>query len=91
MGRRLSTGGSGAIRERLCRCLAYHRGVPGQRKFPIVVVKPHPALWREALREAEGDARRIEVVTPTRLIVHPPSPRQAPAGDRPRASSSPAG
>jgi hypothetical protein len=52
-----------------------------QRSFPVVVVKPHPGLWREALREAEGDARRIEVVTPTKLIVHP-SPVTDAAGRR---------
>ncbi|MGF1661876.1 MAG: hypothetical protein ACFCVG_05310 [Kineosporiaceae bacterium] len=42
-----------------------------QRSFPVVVTTPHPGLWREALREAEGDARRIEIVSPTNLVVHP--------------------
>jgi hypothetical protein len=38
---------------------------------PVTVTTPHPGMWAEALRQADGDARRIEIVTPTRLVVHP--------------------
>lgn len=32
-------------------------------------VKPDPQLWREAMRIARGDPRRIEVVNPRMVVV----------------------
>lgn len=37
----------------------------------VTVVTPHPVLWRAALERAGGDARRIEIVSETNLVVHP--------------------
>lgn len=42
-----------------------HAGVRG----PVEQVKPKARLWREAMRLAGGDWRRIEVVSPTELVV----------------------
>ena len=34
---------------------------PRRKNGPLVVVKPDPGLWREALFLAGGDARRLRV------------------------------
>jgi hypothetical protein len=38
--------------------------------FEVVTIRPHPDLWAMALADAGGDASRIEIVTPTHLVVH---------------------
>jgi hypothetical protein len=43
---------------------------PQQRSSPVISIRPHHALWKEALRQAGGDARRIQVLSPTKLVVH---------------------
>ncbi|GEM_PF-6617268 len=44
----------------------------GQAKVhEITVIKPNPVLWRAALAQADGDAKRIEIVSESNLIVHP--------------------
>lgn len=42
---------------------------PKQPVFPVETVKVNPGVWREALRVAGGDATRIKVVSPTKVIV----------------------
>lgn len=38
----------------------------------VTVVRPNPMLWKAALRQADGDAKRIEIISETNLVVHPP-------------------
>jgi hypothetical protein len=38
----------------------------------VTVVRPNPVLWKAALAQAGGDAKRIEIISPTNLVVHPP-------------------
>lgn len=40
------------------------------RSSAVVVRRPDPAVWREALRIAAGDARRIEVLSDGSVVVH---------------------
>lgn len=31
----------------------------------------HPGIWSLALEAADGDWRRLEIITPTKIITHP--------------------
>ncbi len=36
---------------------------------PVQSVRPHPSAWAEALRLAEGDVRRLRVLSATEVLV----------------------
>ncbi len=36
----------------------------------VHVVQVNPLVWRRAMELADGDARRIEIIDPTRVTVH---------------------
>ncbi len=40
-----------------------------RRKNDVLLRRPDPAVWREALRAADGDARRIEVLADGSVVV----------------------
>jgi hypothetical protein len=40
------------------------------RRTPIEEITVHPAVWADALRQAGGDPDRIEVVSPTSVVIH---------------------
>jgi len=60
-----------------------------RRSGPVTVMRVNPALWEAALRAAEGDARRLMIVSATTVIVTNNGDRQWPklarftAGQRP--------
>ena len=37
---------------------------------PVTVTAVHPDVWTDALRQAGGDARRIEIISQTSVVVH---------------------
>jgi len=37
---------------------------------PVSVIKVVPAVWRRALALAGGDAQRLQVLSPTTVVVH---------------------
>lgn len=37
---------------------------------PVPVTTVNPSVWADALRQADGDAARIEIVSPTSVVVH---------------------
>jgi len=40
------------------------------RRTPLDEITVHPAVWADALRQAGGDPDRIEVVSPTSVVIH---------------------
>lgn len=43
--------------------------------LPVSALRPDPEVWATALREAGGDARRLEVINAHAVVVHN-SPRR---------------
>ena len=37
---------------------------------PVPATTVNPSVWADALRQADGDAARIEIVSPTSVVVH---------------------
>jgi hypothetical protein len=37
---------------------------------PVPATTVNPTVWADALRQADGDAARIEIVSPTSVVVH---------------------
>lgn len=37
---------------------------------PVPAVAVNPSVWADALRQADGDAARIEIISPTSVVVH---------------------
>jgi hypothetical protein len=37
---------------------------------PVPAITVNPSVWADALRQADGDAARIEIVSPTSVVVH---------------------
>lgn len=46
---------------------------PGRPKHPVTVQRVNPAVWRYALRLANGSGSRIQIINPDTVIVwnHP--------------------
>lgn len=40
-----------------------------QEGSPVSVAQVHPQIWREALRQADGDIRRLRIVSPTHVDI----------------------
>lgn len=40
------------------------------RSGPVTVIRVMPELWAHALRTADGDAHRIQIIDSTTVIVH---------------------
>lgn len=38
---------------------------------PVEVTKVHPGIWKQAMKLAKGDAKRIQVVSKSRVVVLP--------------------
>lgn len=43
---------------------------PAQVELPVQTIKPNQRLYELALDQAGGDWRRIEIQSPTKLVVH---------------------
>jgi hypothetical protein len=37
---------------------------------PVTAITVHPEVWTDALRQAGGDASRIEIISETSVVVH---------------------
>jgi hypothetical protein len=46
---------------------------PRRKPAPVQVIRVNPGVMREALRQADGDASRIRIISPTRVEVGPGS------------------
>lgn len=57
---------------RLTRVPAHRRAPRKQqsRSGPVTVITVHADVWEAALRVAEGDPLRIQIIDPTTVIVH---------------------
>lgn len=40
-----------------------------RRNGEVTSIKPDPRVWKQALRLADGDVRRLKVVSPTEVVV----------------------
>lgn len=49
---------------------AYRDGVPKKSSADMTVLRVNPTVWSEALKAADGDARRIEIRGEFDVVVH---------------------
>lgn len=66
-------------RDRIDTRQAYGDPVPKNPKDDVTVLRVNPSVWSEALKAADGDARRIEIRGEFDVVVHneplPPNSR----------------